>query len=298
MRGSNPCHNAISNSEFDSGTDNWSMFQQTGSSATVSHDNTGQLSGNNSARVDITAASGTGWHLQLVQREHTLIAGTTYTFSFEAKSTANRTIYAAMQLGESPWTTYFAQAISLTSSPQTFSFEYTPTVTNTSNISVLFNLAGSSETVWIDNIVLSEACSPEICGNGIDDDNDKLVDDNDPDCSGCSFPTPVPEGFDNAAIPSGVTSGTFGSGSALTTYYEEAEQTFSFYSNVGTTPQWEFYGYTERTKVLENSNRAYDGDRFVFIPSSSTRNKCGAATNYTLGAVSYTHLTLPTTPYV
>src|SRR5690606_2848223 len=174
--------NQVENEELDAGLDQFSFYAQGGASATSSADNTYKLSGQNSARVNISNATGTNWHVQFSQTDMVLEAGKTYTLSFMARASSNRTINAAIDLGQSPWTIYYGQDVNVTTSPQTYTFEFTQPASTTVG-RVVFNLGESNQTVWLDNIKLSEACGIyEICGNGIDDDGDGLVDCADPDC--------------------------------------------------------------------------------------------------------------------
>ncbi len=170
----------ITNREFDNGTTGWQLYVQSGNAATLTQDKTSQLSGVNSARINVTTTqNGTDWHVQLAQTGKTLVAGTKYTITFTAKASTARTASFALQLGVSPNTTYYSQTINLTTSSTSFSFDYTPAATY-SNVSLLFNLAKATGNIWIDNVQVKNRC--EVCTNGIDDDGDGLGDAADDDC--------------------------------------------------------------------------------------------------------------------
>ncbi len=170
----------ITNREFDNGTTGWQLYVQSGNAATLTADKTNQLSGVNSARVNVTTTqSGTDWHVQLAQTGKTLVAGTKYTITFTAKASTARTGSFALQLGVSPFTNYYSQTINLTTAATTFSFDYTPSATY-SNVSFLLNLAKATGNIWIDNVQIKNRC--EVCTNGIDDDGDGLGDAEDDDC--------------------------------------------------------------------------------------------------------------------
>lgn len=172
----------IVNREFDQGFTGWNLYTQSGANATVTIDNTSQLSGINSARFNISSVSGTDWHIQAVQTNRSIVAGKTYKLTFRARASANRQIAAAVDLGVSPWTSYFFQNVSLTTTAQNYSYTFTASTT-TSLARLVFNLGINSATVWLDNVQLTEVCAPtEVCNNGIDDDGDGLVDCDDPDC--------------------------------------------------------------------------------------------------------------------
>lgn len=154
--------NNIQNHQFDQSVSNWNLYLQSGNSATASQDNTSQLSGVNSARVNIASSSGTNWHIQLIQEGVRLEAGKFYQLSFSAKAASNRTINAFVDLGQSPWTSYFSQNVSLTSTSQTFTFTFAQAET-TSVGRVGFNLGQSSQTVWIDDVIFNEICELPPC---------------------------------------------------------------------------------------------------------------------------------------
>jgi uncharacterized protein YjdB len=175
----------VLNREFDEGLTNWNLYQQSGATANAVIDNTSQLSGLNSARINITAISGSDWHIQATQNNVSLVAGKTYNLSFSAKASTNRQIVAAIDLGQSPWTSYFYQILNITTSAQNFTYSFTASAT-TPLARVVFNLGLATGTVWLDNVQLIEVCIPkEICDNGIDDDGDGLIDGNDYDCNMC-----------------------------------------------------------------------------------------------------------------
>ena len=149
--------NIIENDEFDSGTSDWGLYASNGSNATWSIDNTGQLSGSNSALINITSASGTGWHIEFEQSPLTTSTSETYDLSFEAKATSPRTLYVSMQLRQSPWTDYWSTTVNLTTSAQTFSFDNISVPNNSSNMGLMFKFGVSSPNVYLDNIYFGNA---------------------------------------------------------------------------------------------------------------------------------------------
>ncbi|MBK8622860.1 MAG: Ig-like domain-containing protein [Saprospiraceae bacterium] len=150
--------NVVQNPEFNSGTTSWELYAQGGAAATLNHDNTSQLSGVNSARINISTATGTDWHVQFVENGLTLEAGKTYTLSFRARAAAARVINASVDLGQDPWTNYLYQNVNVTTTGQLFTYTFTQPA-GTSNGRVVFNLGQSNQTVWIDDVKLFEACS-------------------------------------------------------------------------------------------------------------------------------------------
>lgn len=182
-----PDCNLVTNGEFDSGITGWAMNLQPGATATGSVVNTGQLSGLNSGFVDITATTGTDWHVQLMQAGKSIEAGQSYTVSFQAKAAASRNANVLLQRGTSPYPIYWQQNFALTTTAQTYSYSFTVDSTVANNVGLLFNLGEDLADVWIDKVVFTRNCAAsEICGNGIDDDGDGSIDNNDPNCFSCS----------------------------------------------------------------------------------------------------------------
>ena len=101
--------------------------------------------------------------------------------------------------------------------------------------------------------------------------------------SGLNSTTP---GFEGGTIPSGITTETFGTGTYLTTAYHDVDGwVLTGWSNPD--PFWSFYGDDPsgfRSKLLENTDRAQEGDRFLFIPTSTSQTRCAAGMDYTAGS--------------
>ncbi len=163
--------NLLSNHEFDQGMQDWNAFGFGGSSGNFYVDNSGQLSGSNAFYADINSASGNFYEIQLVQDDLTFETGKTYSLSFVARAQANRNITVTVQLGNSPFTTYFSQTIALTSSAQTYTFNNITTSTNLNGNAILvFNLAASATNLWIDDVDLKDnSCVPS--GGGANSNN-------------------------------------------------------------------------------------------------------------------------------
>ncbi len=179
--------NNITNNEFNSGTTGWSLANQTGNTSTFTVNNTSQLSGTNSAFINISTATGTNWHIQFLQGSKTIVSGKRYRVSFQAKATANRNASVMVQQTVSPYTGYWLQNFALTTTAQTFDYTFTAGASNAGQAGLYFNFGESTADVYLDNIVFREACNTEICNNGVDDDGDGLVDALDTDCNTCAF---------------------------------------------------------------------------------------------------------------
>ncbi len=117
-------------------------------------DQTTASSGQASARIDITRAdSRNSWNVQFGQSDVAFQKGHTYTITFAAKASANRTGQLDIQLDAQPWTEYLKQNFTLSTNWQHYSYTFTPR-TNITNAEFNFNLGQSKGTVWIDNVVV------------------------------------------------------------------------------------------------------------------------------------------------
>ena len=163
-----PDCNVVTNGEFNSGTTDWTLFSQSGNAAVLAIDNTSQLSGANSAKMDIVTASGTDWHIQFVQAGKSIVAGKRYTVSFEAKAAADRSMSVMLQRTGPPYFYYWLTDVPLTTTKQTYSYDFQVDSTNIGQVGLFFNLGASAADVWIDNIAFKETCNaPAACTGSI-----------------------------------------------------------------------------------------------------------------------------------
>jgi hypothetical protein len=117
-------------------------------------DKTTYSSGHASARINVTRAdSRNGWNAQFGQSDVAFQKGHTYTITFAAKASANRTGQLDIQLDARPWTEYLKQNFTLSTNWQQYSYTFTPS-TNITNAEVNFNLGQSKGTVWVDNVAI------------------------------------------------------------------------------------------------------------------------------------------------
>ncbi len=159
--------NLLSNIEFDNGTNDWTLSNTSPASSILSIDNSSQLSGANSAFIDIVNSTGTNWHTQFrTTNPLSIDASKTYNISFEAKATTNKVINVSLQQNVSPYSTYYYSSdITVGTSAQTY---YIPNVTmsGTGNDALFkFYLNIDDTDIWIDNVVFEELnCSElEVC---------------------------------------------------------------------------------------------------------------------------------------
>jgi GH35 family endo-1,4-beta-xylanase len=151
----NPTTQLINNGEFDGGTTGWTLQNNGGATGTMSGVTNGNLSGTNSLRICPSTTPGTlEWHVQVSQTTP-IVSGKTYTISFMAKADAARTMSVALQELASPYTTYFAQTVNLTTAVQTFTFTYNSTVTDAAAL-LKFYVGADVNCVNIDKVSMTE----------------------------------------------------------------------------------------------------------------------------------------------
>ncbi len=147
--------NYIDNHEANEGLDGWHICSH--SSVTIpiigSIDNSSVLSGVNSTYLEIEEVTDKDWHHQVMFFDNDIIAGETYTISFEAKATGVKDMRVMLQLNEAPWTAYFSEVVTLGTAANNYSLTYTATESIT-GVRLIFNLGSNGEDVWLDNIEL------------------------------------------------------------------------------------------------------------------------------------------------
>jgi|GEM_PF-5660882 len=151
----NPQTQLVTNGEFDNGTTGWTLQNNSGATGTMSVVTNGNLSGTNSLRICPSTNPGTlEWHVQ-VSETTPIVSGKTYTISVMAKADAARQMSVAIQESGSPYTTYFAQTVNLTTAAQTFTFTYNSTVTD-ATAQLKFYVGANTSCVNIDKVSMLE----------------------------------------------------------------------------------------------------------------------------------------------
>ncbi len=147
--------NGIVNPGFESViAEPWRLNTSAGCTARLTRQTTGAPEGSACARVDITATTGTDWHIEFAQYGRALTQGVTYDFSFRARSSATRPITVSAQKSSPDWRGYgLSQRLGLTDEWQTFTVPFTATETVT-DARLQFFLGQSTNTVWIDDVRL------------------------------------------------------------------------------------------------------------------------------------------------
>ena len=127
--GTTPGTELLTNGNFSSGTTGWYLGAYNGAQAT----------GSVTSGEYVTTISNGGtavWNVQMTQGNLRLEAGKTYTLSFRARASANRTVQANVGMSASPYSSYLgAFNVNLTTTMQTFTKTFTMTTTDASAMS-------------------------------------------------------------------------------------------------------------------------------------------------------------------
>ncbi len=264
------CPEFLTNTEFDNGTTDWNLIvNSTNSVATLSIDNSNKLSGSNAAFIDVPTAGPDSWNIQLIQIGQSLELDKEYTFSFEAMALVNRPIAFSIQKATADYKSYFSREVTVTTKPQTYSYNFIASVTNIEDVAIIFHLANEAGGVFIDNVHFSESCGTEICDNNIDDDQDGLIDEEDPFCSSISTCSSTgPNLFDNPSFENGnwIGSETFVPGVSATNSLEIADW------NLG-------------NSLWVETTKASDGNKIVYINSDDVDQEVCISQNYSFGSI-------------
>lgn len=135
---------------------NWSVEQNEGATANFSQVTNAANSGGKSAKVNVTNATGTTWHIQFKHVDLNLKKDTVYVLKFAAKAAANRSVDVSLTRNNAPYTYYGGQNFNLTNNWQTFQFTVTPTENNVGQGRFSFNLGKTGGEVWIDDVSLKK----------------------------------------------------------------------------------------------------------------------------------------------
>jgi len=157
--------NLVKNGTFTS-TSNWTLNTWQNSKGTFA------VSGGNANITGITLPSGEGaatHSLQLVQSGIPLVQGVKYRVSFEASAASARSIGLVIQMPDDPWTTYFSKdTINLTTTKQTFTYDFEMTAASDENARIGFNFGNATPNVTISNVKLGYAIGDSPTGIAAD----------------------------------------------------------------------------------------------------------------------------------
>lgn len=134
----------------------WRLYVNTsaGCQASVSRDSTTFVEGNSSARIDISATSGTDWHIDFNQSPLSLEKGKVYDLTFWAKADRPRSLGLYASKNAPPWSSYgLSRKVQLDTTwrEYTVTFEATETA---SDARIQFFAGATTGTIWLDHVRL------------------------------------------------------------------------------------------------------------------------------------------------
>jgi len=136
----------------------WDLWvsSETGCVAELTPEATDVVQGSAAAHVNITATSGVDWHIDLAQRDRTLVNGQEYELRFWAKASISRAISLSAQKGSPDWRNYgLWQTIAIDTQWQEYAVRFEATE-DTSESRVQFLLGSTIGDVWLDDVRLVE----------------------------------------------------------------------------------------------------------------------------------------------
>lgn len=133
----------VANGNFDGGTTGW-----IGNALDV------RTEGGNSYNFANVAMAGNPYDVNLSYVLE-ITQGKTYRLTFDASSDGNRTILAGIGLNQDPWTNV-TETVNLSTSNQTFTYDFTATDFGAANSRVIFDMGADTGVVVIDNVSLVE----------------------------------------------------------------------------------------------------------------------------------------------
>lgn len=144
----------LRNGDFSAGVDGWDLSRQKTVAATleVAKDPPG---GKRSAKVTVTKADETPWHVMLTQRPLKLQKGLKYRAAFRARASAPRPL-AAEVCHSSPYRGYGSARFHAGPEWQDYQFTFTAPEDD-DQVRLSFQLGQSAGTVWIGDVILHEA---------------------------------------------------------------------------------------------------------------------------------------------
>jgi len=148
---STPGTNEVLNPEFDNGTTNWQFWNTAPAAGSISAVTGKGMSGTNAGKATITNGGSYDYSAQVVQSGISLVSGKTYTISFMAKADASRALRVNLWQDGGSYVTYWSASQSLTTSNQTFTYQFTATSTDPAAC-LIFNVGASTTSVYIDDV--------------------------------------------------------------------------------------------------------------------------------------------------
>jgi hypothetical protein len=139
----------VTNSNFDTNVNNWFLWTPDCNNSVVWD--------NGEAKIIIGDNGSDCWSQFMSTENMTIEQGKSYSVSFDAYASTNNTIYCKLREDGGSYNNLSNEPeFNLTTTKQTFSFEFTASEPTSNIAQIHFNFAGNNETIWIDNVSLCE----------------------------------------------------------------------------------------------------------------------------------------------
>ena len=149
------CTDAMTaNYSFEDDFNGWSFYVNSSQATATNTILTPGFHENKLARIDVTNAGTSSWHVNLYQEDFSLTAGKTYELSFAARADGGGMMNVRVQLDQSPWTGYLSKDINLEDHWQNFSFTFVPQESVTNNVSADARFGEYVGTYYLDRFKL------------------------------------------------------------------------------------------------------------------------------------------------
>ncbi len=143
--------NVLTNPGFESGKGSWYLWNRGSGSSSFSTTTSEKYGGAASGQVAVSSGGSVITDVELAQYGVVVSAGQTYTVTFAAKSSVNRTVDIVVQDSASPYKVYMRKTVSVSPTWQTYSSTFQATESkNDCLVGVQFGKA--SGTVWVDDV--------------------------------------------------------------------------------------------------------------------------------------------------
>jgi hypothetical protein len=139
------------NGDFSAGLQGWELRVHDAAVAELSLDPEPRFGDGNCARVDVTNATETGWHVQFMQIFN-VQKDKTYVATFSAMADRHVEIVVSYQVPPPDNAGFGSSPVTLTAEPKTFSVKSNP-ITRDTPMKLSFQLSGAGEgTFWFDKV--------------------------------------------------------------------------------------------------------------------------------------------------
>jgi len=134
---------------------NWQLELNNGAVASFTQDATVWHSGAKCAKITITGATGTDWHIQFKHVGFSFKKDSSYKIVFWARANAPVTRSVSLMRNGEPYTWFAGTSVNLTTAWQQFSMMVIPSEDVNNDGRLSFGLGAANGTVWIDDVSLS-----------------------------------------------------------------------------------------------------------------------------------------------